>query len=43
MTIRLIADESAALDAYSRVIVSASERLLPSVAHLRSDRSKQFH
>jgi len=38
MTIRLIADESAALDAYSRVIVSASERLLPSVAHLRSDR-----
>src|SRR5215475_13776701 len=38
MTIRLIADESEALDAYSRVIVSASERLLPSVAHLRSDR-----
>jgi len=38
MPIRLIADESDALDAYSRVIVSASERLLPSVAHLRSDR-----
>jgi S1-C subfamily serine protease len=38
MTIRLIADETEALDAYSRVIVSASERLLPSVAHLRSDR-----
>src|SRR5262249_19703095 len=38
MPIRLIADESEALDAYSRVIVSASERLLPSVAHLRSDR-----
>ena len=38
MTIRLVADESQALDAYSRVIVSASERLLPSVAHLRSDR-----
>lgn len=38
MTIRLIADESRALDAYSQVIVSASERLLPSVAHLRSDR-----
>ena len=38
MAIRLIVDESEALDAYSRVIVSASERLLPSVAHLRSDR-----
>ena len=38
MTLRLVADESEALDAYSRVIVSASERLLPSVAHLRSDR-----
>jgi S1-C subfamily serine protease len=38
MTIRLIADEDGALDAYSQVIVSASERLLPSVAHLRSDR-----
>jgi S1-C subfamily serine protease len=38
MTIRLVADESRALDAYSQVIVSASERLLPSVAHLRSDR-----
>jgi len=37
MTIRLIADEDGALDAYSQVIVSASERLLPSVAHLRSD------
>jgi S1-C subfamily serine protease len=37
MTIRLVADESEALDAYSQVIVSASERLLPSVAHLRSD------
>jgi S1-C subfamily serine protease len=31
-------DEAAALDAYSRVVVSASERLLPSVAHLRSGR-----
>ena len=38
MAIRLIADQNAALDAYSRVVVSASERLLPSVAHLRSDR-----
>ena len=38
MAIRFVADESEALDAYSRVIVSASERLLPSVAHLRSDR-----
>jgi S1-C subfamily serine protease len=34
----LISDEAGALDAYSRVIVSASERLLPSVAHLRTDR-----
>jgi S1-C subfamily serine protease len=31
-------DEEAPLDAYSRVVVSASERLLPSVAHLRSGR-----
>jgi S1-C subfamily serine protease len=31
-------DEAAALDAYSRVVVAASERLLPSVAHLRSSR-----
>jgi S1-C subfamily serine protease len=31
-------DEAAALDAYSRVVVAASERLLPSVAHLRSGR-----
>src|SRR5438034_11684660 len=38
MAIRFVADEGEALDAYSRVIVSASERLLPSVAHLRSDR-----
>src|ERR687884_81544 len=39
MALRLIADdESSPLDAYSRVVVSASERLLPSVAHLRSDR-----
>src|SRR5438045_9760219 len=38
MAIRFVADESEALDAYSRVIVSASERLLPSVAHLRTDR-----
>jgi S1-C subfamily serine protease len=30
--------EGKALDAYSRVVVSASERLLPSVAHLRSGR-----
>src|SRR5438105_9147636 len=38
MAIRFVADESESLDAYSRVIVSASERLLPSVAHLRSNR-----
>ena len=38
MAIRLIADRTDALDAYSRVVVSASERLLPSLAHLRSDR-----
>src|SRR5438128_8900871 len=38
MAIRFVADENDALDAYSRVIVSASERLLPSVAHLRGDR-----
>jgi S1-C subfamily serine protease len=38
MAIRPIADEDDALDAYSRVVVSASERLLPSVAHLRSRR-----
>jgi S1-C subfamily serine protease len=38
MAIRLIADQGDALDAYSRVVVSASERLLPSVAHLRSAR-----
>jgi S1-C subfamily serine protease len=31
-------DEAAALDAYSRVVVAASERLVPSVAHLRSSR-----
>jgi S1-C subfamily serine protease len=31
-------DESDALDAYSRVVIGASERLLPSVAHLRSSR-----
>jgi S1-C subfamily serine protease len=34
----LISDDAGALDAYSRVIVSASERLLPSVAHLRTSR-----
>ena len=38
MAIRLIADQGDVLDAYSRVVVSASERLLPSVAHLRSRR-----
>ncbi len=38
MAIRLIADERDALDAYSQVVVTASERLLPSVAHLRTDR-----
>jgi S1-C subfamily serine protease len=38
MAIRLVADLNDPLDAYSRVVVSASERLLPSVAHLRSDR-----
>src|SRR5262245_44450029 len=31
-------DEEEPLDAYSRVVVAASERLLPSVAHLRSGR-----
>jgi S1-C subfamily serine protease len=38
MAVRLIADDNNALDAYSRVVVTASERLLPSVAHLRTDR-----
>jgi len=38
MAVRLIADDGNALDAYSRVVVAASERLLPSVAHLRTDR-----
>jgi S1-C subfamily serine protease len=38
MAIRLIADERRALDAYSQVVVTASERLLPSVAHLRTER-----
>jgi len=38
MALRLIADDHDALDAYSRVVVTASERLLPSVAHLRTDR-----
>jgi S1-C subfamily serine protease len=38
MAIRLVADRIDPLDAYSQVVVSASERLLPSVAHLRSDR-----
>jgi S1-C subfamily serine protease len=38
MAIRLVADRNDPLDAYSQVVVSASERLLPSVAHLRSDR-----
>jgi S1-C subfamily serine protease len=37
MAVRLIADDDNALDAYSRVVVTASERLLPSVAHLRTD------
>jgi len=36
MAVRLISDAGDALDAYSRVVVEASERLLPSVAHLRS-------
>src|SRR4051812_10040550 len=31
-------DESQALDAYSRVVIGVSERLVPSIAHLRSDR-----
>jgi S1-C subfamily serine protease len=35
---RAAREEAEALDAYSRVVVSASERLLPSVAHLRSGR-----
>jgi S1-C subfamily serine protease len=39
MALRLVSsDEGEALDAYSRVVVSASERLLPSVAHLGSGR-----
>src|SRR5262249_60333885 len=33
-----VAEEGDVLDAYSRVVVGASERLLPSVAHLRSNR-----
>src|SRR5262245_4555114 len=32
------AAEEAALDAYSRVVISVSERLVPSIAHLRSGR-----
>src|SRR5262245_26699846 len=32
------ARESEALDAYSRVVISVSERLVPSIAHLRSGR-----
>jgi S1-C subfamily serine protease len=39
MAVRLSADEGDVLDAYSRVVVTASERLLPSVAHLRTDRA----
>jgi S1-C subfamily serine protease len=40
MALRLVAgDPTEPLDAYSRVIVSASERLLPSVAHLGSGRA----
>jgi S1-C subfamily serine protease len=31
-------DESEALDAYSRVVISVSEKLVPSIAHLRSAR-----
>src|SRR5215211_3289840 len=31
-------DDGGALDAYSRVVISASERRLPSVAHVRSGR-----
>src|SRR5438876_11442174 len=38
MALRLIANEGDPLDAYSQVVVTASERLLPSVAHLRSGR-----
>src|SRR5690349_1336470 len=39
MALRLVADRGdSPLDAYSRVVVSASERLLPSIAHLRSER-----
>jgi len=34
----LARDQAEALDAYSRVVVAASERLLPSVAHLRTGR-----
>ena len=31
-------DEGEPLDAYSRVVISVSERLVPSIAHLRSGR-----
>ena len=31
--------EEDALDAYSRVVISVSERLVPSIAHLRTPRT----
>jgi S1-C subfamily serine protease len=38
MAVRLAVDDGDALDAYSRVVIAASERLLPSVAHVQSRR-----
>jgi S1-C subfamily serine protease len=38
MALRFIADESEALDAYSRTVIAVSEQLAPSVANLRSRR-----
>jgi S1-C subfamily serine protease len=38
MAIRLISDDADALDAYSQAVVSAAERLAPSVAHVRVSR-----
>jgi S1-C subfamily serine protease len=38
MSLRFVVDESEALDAYSRAVVSVNERLAPSVANLRSGR-----
>ena len=38
MGIRLVVDDSAALDAYSRAVIAVNEHLAPSVANLRSRR-----